>query len=164
MKNLFRLSTGIVFIVSILVTVGCYSQETSPTDIPGNSKVKIYIRLHVDQISGEKYLEMCDPQNFWVKDSLLETYVKPGDKVKWILVPESGIKEILEIKGLDGKIFKKNPSKIFLSKNFKFIIPDDVEPGEKEEYYIRFKIYGDNSEYKTDPMLRVPPDRSDGSR
>jgi hypothetical protein len=157
MKKIFTLLTGIVFLIAILVAGGCKSanDQKSPNDL---KKVTIYLRSI--EINGEKHLSLCDLKGVPVIDSL-KTDVDAGTIVIWRLERASGIKSISKIyrSTEKQKIFKTDPQKKLFSKKFQLIVPDDVKRGTKEyleEYTIEYTDE-ENTNWKIDPFLRVPP-------
>lgn len=153
MKKIIPLTTGIVIMAAILYACDCKSDRTNngrPEDI---KKVTIYLKSV--EIDGKKHLEMSDSKNTNVIDSLT-TDVERGTIVLWKLKSNSGIKKIEKINPTEAKpiILKKNPSKKFLSKTFKFIVPDDALEG-KEKYAIDYIVEDDNMPVSIDPYIRI---------
>lgn len=154
MKKLLTLSTGIVFMIVILITGGCQRDENAP-DPKGPEKIKIKMKW-VDR-NGVNHLELSDGKNKVIDN--LTTDVKHGDivtwKRKWI---SSGIKSIDSIYATEGKndIFKTNPSKNSHG-NFELVIPESAEASkEGEKYAIKYTLKKDNSNDIVDPYLRIP--------
>jgi hypothetical protein len=146
MKKIFILSTGIMFLLAILIVGGCKLGY-------GRGHNKVYIYLSSVEINGEKHLKLRDSNGNSATDSLT-TIVHPGNKVIWKLDSQSGISKVGKIYGMgDQNIFNKNPHKILLKKAFRFIVPDAAEG--KEEYGIDYTLV-DNTEISRDPYLRVP--------
>ena len=147
MKKIFTLSTGIVFLITILIAGGCKSAKD-------NKAKKVEIYLSSVEVNGEIHLYMKDSNGNEATDSL-RTEVKAGGTVIWRIERPGGIKKIDGIysKG-ERNIFKKDPSKIFLSKRFRLKLSDDAEGEEKYsiEYYLE-----DNTKKTIDPFLRIPP-------
>jgi hypothetical protein len=155
MKKIFTLSTGIVFLITILIAGGCKSAND---DMVSNGNVvynKVIIYLRSVEINGEKHLYMYDSNGSSSLDSLI-TDVKPGAAVYWELERNSGIKKIKNISSSHGKrnIFKEDPSGIFLSKAFMLKLSDDVK--DEEKYTIEY-ILEDNTRIIIDPYLRIKP-------
>jgi hypothetical protein len=164
MKKIFTLSTGIVFLITILIAGGCdpskghkatNTQENNKNVAnDGTKRVIIYIRsIRQD---GVIHLTMFDSNGKIAIDSLI-TDVQPGGTVIWKLERASGIKNIDKIYATTGEhnIFKKDPAKRFLSKGYKLKVPDDAKEGE-EEYAIDY-ILENNTKVTIDPYLRIPP-------
>jgi len=152
MKNSFTLSMGIVFLITILSAKGCKpAKENRPSD--EFKKVTITLNKTV-KIHAKNHIEMSDPKNSNVIDSLLKTGVQRGTTILWKIKRSSGIKKIDSIypKTENHNIFKENPSKKFLSKTFKFVVPADAT--REEEYAIDY-ILEDNIKDSTDPYIRI---------
>lgn len=124
--------------------------------------VKIYLRsVQSDLGSGmENCLYMRDSNgNEGINN--LETVAAGGSKVMWDLEKDSGIKGISRIWVADndpkGKVFKNEPKKVLLKKNFQVDIVDtDTEV--KDKYNIKY-ILDDGTEVSIDPVIRIPPPR-----
>jgi len=161
MKNLFRLSTGIVFIISILIAVGCgpkRGNKEEPVTIEETVTIEdtVFIFITYYEINGEIHLKMFDSKGNWAIDNLT-TYVMPENRVIWKLDTLCGFKDFIHIKGIpNGNIFKGvvlKPDREQTGKQLKLYLKNDIKG--KEEYEIKVKMKN-NDEYTLDPMLRVP--------
>jgi hypothetical protein len=120
---------------------------------------KIYLKcVQMDLGNGMEYcLEMSDSEGTGIND--LHTVVKSKDKVSWILKGDSGIKGISRIWVTDtkpnGKIFKKEPKKAFLTSSFQ-VDAIDTQTEIEEKYFIKF-ITANGTTVEIDPYLRVDP-------
>ncbi len=155
MKKNLTLITGIAILVAIFIAGAC-STEGSDDDIRDSNNVTIYLKKVVE-IEGKMHLEMYnsyDPGKKVVVDSLL-TIVKPGMIVFWEPERESGIKKIGRIGSSIGigNIFKKDASKVFLSKKFRLRVPGDASGEEK--YDIIFEDE-EGEPGNIDPHLIIP--------
>jgi len=151
MKKIITLSTGIVFLATILITGGC-TRANGQSRAFVQEKATIYLRSI--EINGEKHLAMFDTNGNLVTDSL-RTDVKAGGNVFWELDRASGIKKIERIYSPKGKIiFKEDAKKQVIGKGFKLKVPDGLARGTEEEYTIEY-IDQDNSKVKIDPYIRI---------
>jgi hypothetical protein len=163
MKKIFTLSTGIVFLISILIAGGC-----NPTKYPRPKRVIIYLKAIGEK--GKKQLDMSDSNGQHAIDSLT-TDVQPGTIVIWKrewagkitkidsiypTIPPSGLSQ--------GVIFTSNPRKRSIGQGYKYIVPDDAKAGRApEKYKIEF-THKDSTKTLIDPFLRIPPIDSIKSR
>ena len=165
MKKILTHLTLIVFVITILISVGCSTKTESDTNLKADSKdmirdtteVSIYLNA-INQNKG-KNLKMHDsnkPTEKVVDD--LRTLVWPGMKVTWRRTWFSGIKEIeiIKSKNGDGNIFRNGVQQVGNSKRWMLEIPLDAGYEVQEEYYIIFKDKDGNS-IKIDPHLKIPP-------
>ena len=149
MKNMFTLYAGIVLLVTIPISGCCDSAKDC-----GSKKIDIYLKSVV--IDGVKHLQLRDSNGNTAMDTLT-TIVHAGDRVVWKKDKDSGIKKIVNIKSKEKRnIFKNDPLKKFLSKEFQMDIPCDAKP-ERQKYDIEYKLK-DNSLNIIDPYLRIPED------
>ena len=91
----------------------------------------------------------------------LVTTVPAGSKIVWRRDRRSGIKRLLSVypKSKDSKIFRNEPRRCWFFNIFWMKVPKDVE-GE-EAYNIDYLLC-DKKKVTIDPIIRVPPPRSDG--
>jgi len=156
MKKIFTLSTGIVFLISILIAGGC-----NLTKYPRPKRVIIYLKAIGGK--GKKQLDMRDSNGQQAIDSLT-TDVQPGTIVIWKREWAGKIKKIDSIypdippSGIrKGIIFTSNPGKRSIGQGYIFIVPGDAETGRlPEKYKIEF-THKDNTKTLIDPFLRIPP-------
>lgn len=150
MKKILTLSTGIVFLVTILIPGGCKSDKN---DKEVSNKVVIYLRSAEN--TGGKHLYLYDSNGQAAFDSLT-TVVERGDDIFWELERNSGIRKVTEIYPSEkrGTVFTENPKKIFLSKTFKYTIPNDAQRGTEEKYTIDF-VLKDGTKDTLDPYIRI---------
>lgn len=156
MKKAFTYLTGIVLILTILITNG-FAQEVNPDKSPENlKKVEIFLKVFIKD--GEKHLEMYDSNNPAKKviDDLY-TVVDPGTKVVWRRAKDSGISSIRKVGPIDpGEIFTGDARTILLNKRFRTRIPDvELKRDKEEKYIIIFKDKKEKEETPIDPYLRV---------
>lgn len=172
MKKISTLSTGIMFLLAILIAGGCKSEKKKMLLFQQDMAIKtVNIYLRYIEFNGEKYLYMYDSNGNTFLENLksdttgLITDVKPGTEVFWQLERNSGIEEILKIYSKGGhNIFKEDPTpeietdtsaiKKPSDKIFKLRLKDNIEGEEKYGINIRLK---DETEIQRDPYLRVPP-------
>ena len=153
MKKILTLPTVIVFLMTILVAGSCGKTHIKADVIDNPKKVKIYLKA-VEK-GGTMHLEMYDtnyPDSVMV-DSL-RTWVWPGMTVKWKLDRPGGIQKIDTIVSKED-LFKDGAHRIFLSKGFKLIIPDEAEAGPRQKYDIEF-VDSDGNIWEIDPYLKIP--------
>jgi hypothetical protein len=115
--------------------------------------VKIYLRSIVKD--GENSLALFDSTRKGdIND--LETVVSGGTTIIWKLDCCSGIKRISRIysKEKEHPVFKSEPKKRFLCKEFKLQLEKGAEG--KEKYTIEC-ILRNNTELIVDPYIRIPP-------
>ena len=159
MKKILTHLTGIVFVITILAAGSCNqtSEQNGPQALAAESEtVKIYLKAV--KKNGEMHLKMYNSYNRGNKViDKLESVVPAGSKVIWERTWFNGIKEIKEISstGGEGNIFINGAKPIPGTKRFMLEIPEDVSPGEEEEYDITFVAKRDNKEWKIDPYLRI---------
>ena len=148
MKKILTLLTGIVFLITILVAGGC-----NPAKENDFKRVIIYLQAHETNV--EKHLKMYDSNDktIVVVDTL-HTEVRPGTKVIWKLVKDSGIEKAEKIgPKIPGKIIDRDATRILFTKKFKLKIPKNAEPGE-EKYDIDF-LDMESKPHSIDPYLRI---------
>jgi len=152
MKKIFTLSTGIVFLITILIAGGCKSAK----DNKASDKVIIYLRSI--EVKGKKHLLMFDTNDSIAIDNLITT-VQPGTTVIWNLGRASRIKKIVKIYFSTAKsnIFIEDPEKRFFGKGYKLKIPDEAVRGTDEKYTIEYSLKDKSKVPPIDPFLRIPP-------
>ena len=133
MKKNLAFLTGIVFVITILVAVGC-----SPAKGKDLKKVKIY--LQAQEKDGKMHLKMYDSNDKTiVVIDTLHTEVRPGTKVIWKLVKDSGIEKVEKIgPNPPGKVIHKDAKKIPFTKNFRLQIPENAPSNTEDKYDIKF--------------------------
>lgn len=158
MKKNLTIITGIVLLFAMLAAGGCKNGDDNG-DAKDTKKVTIYLKKII-KIGEETHLEMYNSYESKkvVVDSLW-TIVHPGMKVIWAPEKGSGIKIIKKIGSSagNGNIFNENASKVFLSKKFKFKVPENAYGAEK--YDINFEDQDGNSS-SIDPHLIIPDRKS----
>ena len=160
MKKILTLLTGIVFLITILIAGGCKSAGDNDQPILLRGEVTIYL-MEAFEKNGKKHLRMYDSNNpdIIVVDTL-ETLVKPGTKVIWVALDESGIEKLKKIGPKQrGDIIRKDAAGFLytlFTKKKKLKIPDNAPiPSEREKYDIKFK-YKDGKTWTIDPYLKIP--------
>jgi len=150
MKKILILLTGIVFIITILVAGAC-----SPAKNNDFKRVIIYLQAH--ETNGEKHLKMYDSNGTTiVVVDTLHTEVRPGTKVIWKLVKDSGIKKAEKIGPKNqGKIIINDATRILFTKRFKLKIPKNAPWNTEEKYDIDF-LDKDSKPHSIDPYLKIP--------
>ena len=155
MKNILSHLTGIVFLITILVTGGCGSQ-TSEDDpnVSGEELKKVVIEVRIYEVDGKKYLKLFEsdkPESIEI-DSLHVADVMPGTKVVWKRANDSGIRKFKRIGPVKpGKILPEDASTMLLNKRYRATVPNiEIEPGTKEEYIIVF-VSKDGETIERDP-------------
>jgi len=122
--------------------------------------VKIYLKcVQMDLGNGMEYcLEMSDSNGNTGINNLI-TVVKKNGKVSWVLKGDSGIRSISRIWVADmkpnGKVFKKEPKKGFLTSSFQ-VDAVDTDIVLEDKYFIQF-VTDNGTPVKIDPYLRVDP-------
>jgi len=163
MKRNLIVLTGIVFVLSILVAVGCKQPKQTDTReafeglaIDPNDTTKVRIYLQDTTIGGSVHLLMYDSKKPGdaVVDSLV-TEVYGGYTVFWDRVLSSNIHKINDVRPVEDS------SQIFLEdvieyRNvFKLDIPSDVPDSIEEKYEIEITLK-DSGTWVIDPYLRIP--------
>ncbi len=163
MKRNLIVLTGIVFVLSILVAVGC--KQTKQTDtreafegftIDLTDTTKVWIYLQDTTIGGSVHLLMYDsrkPGDVVVDDLVTEVY--GGYTVFWDRVLGSNIHKIEDIRPVEDstQIFIED---VTLDRNvFKLHIPTDVPDSIEEKYEIEITLK-DSGTWVIDPYLRIP--------
>jgi hypothetical protein len=160
MKKNLLLLTGIVFVITILVSGGC-KRDTQPKVTPTADKgiqqvrdPKVFISLKAISIEGEVHLLMSDSKNpdCEVIDNLI-TVVYAEDTVIWKKGPNSNIRTIDQIilhegHGFSSEFFIVDDSLIALQ------IPSIVR-GDTIKYDIVFTHRHDVETDTIDPYLRI---------
>jgi hypothetical protein len=170
MKKNLTLLTGIVFVFTILVAVGCNQNDINDLQLPDNDgrppitweeldTVIIFLKA-VDE-NGEKHLQMYDSNDISniVVDSLT-TFVRDSTLVIWTLTTDSEIRRLKKIKPKkDNGVIMPGPATGFFNfKKKKHRVPVGQTEGAQEGYLIRFKCT-DGTHVEIDPHLRIPPQR-----
>ena len=156
MKKILNLPTVVLFLITILIAGGC--GPANDPDLLENLD-EVTIKVKAIKVNGDNHLEMYDsndPKNVVIDD--LETFVKDGTKVFWMLADSSGLKKIRKIrpKDEDGDIITKNATGIwFLTKYKKYKVPDNQTSDDMEGYIVEVKDK-DNNKWGIDPYLRIP--------
>ena len=148
MKKNLTFLTGIVLLITFLVSGACNSAKENDF-----KRVIIYLQAH--ETNGGKHLKMYDSNDktIVVVDTL-HTEVRPGTKVIWKLVKDSGIEKVEKIGPKNpGEIIIKDATRILFTKKFKLKIPKKATSGE-EKYDIKFKDMDGNT-VPIDPYLRI---------
>ena len=179
MKRNLIVLTGIVFVISILIAVGCQQPKQTdstegeteltfgyinPSLLASDSTVEISLKDTL--IDGRYHIFMYDSNDSTIQvvDNLY-TDVEPGWTVYWINAPGSNIKEILNIRPVleNGVLFTEEAEEIelFDKKLYKYKVPDEITPPVTEKYEIVFTVKiqeGEEEKESTwciDPYLRI---------
>jgi len=157
MKKNLTILTGIALLITILIAGGCKSADEDD-NTNDSRKVTIYLKKVV-KIDGKTHLEMYNSYatEQVVVDSL-RTFVQPGMKIIWAPETDSGIKIVNKIGSStgNGNIFDRDASRVFLSKKFKFKVPDGAFGEEKYDIQIEDM---EGQSWNIDPHLIIPDRR-----
>lgn len=121
------------------------------------AEIIINVGLNPPDARGHQCLHLSDSQGHDVDDpELLVTEVNPGDTVKWVIVPGSGIASLEGIEQVGGTdLFEIHPDTqsdgSFLGR-IKSVSPG---AGVSENYNIWYKHEGSNVVIKEDPKLKM---------
>jgi hypothetical protein len=184
MKKILTLLTGIVFVITILVAVGCNHGNTQVTpqeketpeeetftesdfaaEILAADSTKVWVSLHDTTIGCKKHLVMQNVTNTGrskkVIDNLI-TYVDTGYTVYWMKTDLSEIKKVHQIRIVDSSPWNTldtclEAEQILEDKGsyIKFVIPSDADTG-TVKYEIIFEDKAKKFWY-IDPHLKIPP-------
>ena len=165
MKKNLTFLTGIVFLITILVSAGCSnstkqqesSEEATPKALTAVKKdtTTVIIYLKDYEMDGIMHLEMSDsrkPECPEIDDLL--TVVKPGDTIIFKKAKHSKIDEVTEIR-VDYNVFII-PSEEFRVDSGLYVLK--LDPEEKWDtivkYDIEFTVKEDT--FTIDPYLKIP--------
>lgn len=177
MKKNLTFLTGIVFLIAILIAVGCRSGENPPDSSAEKNGLAIVAldskkpTIHLKEllINDTMHLFMYDENNSEcgvIDDHLI--VVKRGYTIFWKNAPGSKIDEILHIRPVgDSTFFGAVPeidatdadtTEFFsISRGvFKLVIPDTAKLDTIIKYEIEFTVKKDPTIYIIDPYIRIP--------
>jgi hypothetical protein len=168
MKKNLTLLTGIVFLITILITGACKPPSVEPefTTADLDDPTQQHIYLKDSSINGTTHLFMYDKKSECgvIDDHLI--VVKRNHTVKWKNAKESKINEILHIRPVGDTAFfgavpevdtKEGDSTEIFSINrgvFKLVIPDTAKVDTLIKYEIKFIVEDDTT--IIDPYLKIP--------
>ena len=161
MKKIPVLPTVIVFLLTILLAVGCET-DTQQIELAiedyNFDRVTIFVKLVVDE-NGKNALEIYDSNDPTRVINNHVALVMPGTKVVWRRTKDSGIKKFKRIYPKDrGEIMEEEATTFLLKKRFRYNVPDNsMETLAQEEYYIEIKGNSGNEATLIDPYLKFPP-------
>ena len=156
MKKTLAFLTGILFLITILVTGFKPANDNYDTIVSQNEKkVEIYCKAYVKD--GVLHFEMYDSNNPTIVGDNITTDVEPGTKVTWTWLPDSEVQEFVKIGPKKaGPIMTGNAKKVPGTKKLQLKVPKKAKiPSPKEKYDIVFKDK-DGNIHPIDPYLRIP--------
>jgi len=165
MKKILTHLTGIVFLITILIAVGCENgkkqndsaNEKTPLVKAVDNSTTVRVYLKDIEIDGIMHLEMYDSKKpgCEVVDNLV-TVVNPGDTVIFYNAHKSDIKNVTEIRLL-------KPGFAISSESFKpdsglyvLIIDPQAPDSTIVKYEIDFTVKKDTDTTTIDPYLKIP--------
>lgn len=164
MKRNLIVLTGIVFVLAVLVAVGCNTrpnpesqtpeEKVEPKLLPDSKDVDIYLKEKL--IEGRMHLEMYDTRDTTkiIVDNL-ETLVHPGSTVKWKKATGSEIDEVNDIHLIDAdSTFTISRDTIGLMRSQTLTIPISADTG-TIKYEIVFTVKHGGGTWCIDPYLRI---------
>jgi hypothetical protein len=180
MKKTLTFLTGIVFLIAILVAVGCKAvkmqvttedneetiteSELPPAILADDSTVTVVV--YDTMIGCRKHLVMQnvmpDERSKKVVDTLT-TVVRRGFTVVWVKVNGSELRKVHQVRIMDSSPWNTSDSClageeeiVAASRSYiKFVIPLDANPG-TVKYEVIFEDKDKNYWY-IDPHLKIPP-------